>query len=272
MTSPMKKILHIIKVGGNIIDDEARLSEFLNRFASLEGAKVLVHGGGKLATRLAADLKIPQQMVDGRRITDAETLRIVTMVYAGLINKSIVAGLQARNCPSIGLCGADADIIRAHKRQHATTDYGFVGDVDQVDGSRLAALADSGLAVILAPITHDGSGQLLNTNADTIAQETAKALSAYFDTTLIYCFEKAGVLLDAEDDSTCIPTIDPDTFETLKSEGKIFAGMIPKLTNAFQALRSGVGKVVIGKAEDWDRLMSGATGTTITLHPQSHGR
>jgi acetylglutamate kinase len=136
----------------------------------------------------------------------------------------------------------------------------------------LAALADSGLAVILAPITHDGSGQLLNTNADTIAQETAKALSAHFDTTLIYCFEKAGVLLDAEDDSTCIPTIDRDTFETLKSEGKIFAGMIPKLTNAFQALRSGVGKVVIGKAEDWDRLMSGATGTTITLHPQSHGR
>ena len=223
----MKKTLHIIKVGGNIIDDESRLNEFLSRFASLEGAKVLVHGGGKLATRLAADLKIPQQMVEGRRITDAETLRIVTMVYAGLINKSIVAGLQARNCPSIGLCGADADIIRVprrfrsaccgHKRQHATTDYGFVGDVDRVDGDRLAALAESGLAVILAPITHDGNGQLLNTNADTIAQETAKALSTHFDTTLIYCFEKAGVLLDADDDHTCIPSIDPETFETLKA-------------------------------------------------------
>ena len=268
----MKKNLHIIKVGGNIIDDDTRLDAFLSRFASLEGAKVLVHGGGKLATRLAADLKIPQQIVDGRRITDAETLRIVTMVYAGLINKSIVAALQARNCAAIGLCGADADIIRAHKRQHATTDYGFVGDVDRVDGRRLAELADSGLAVILAPITHDGNGQLLNTNADTIAQETAKALSAYFDTTLIYCFEKAGVLLDAEDDSTCIPTIDPVTFETLKDEGKIFAGMIPKLTNAFQALGAGVGKVVIGKAEDWDRLMAGETGTTITLNLHPHGR
>lgn len=267
----MKKVLHILKVGGNIIDDDARLNEFLTRFASLEGAKVLVHGGGKLATRMAADLKIPQQMVDGRRITDAETLRIVTMVYAGLINKSIVAGLQARNCPSIGLCGADADIIRAHKRSHPTTDYGFVGDVDLVDGGRLATLAESGLAVILAPITHDGKGQLLNTNADTIAQEAAKALSGYFDTTLIYCFEKAGVLLDAEDDNTCIPVIDPTTFETLKSEGKIFAGMIPKLTNAFQALQSGVGKVVIGKAEDWDRLMSGASGTTITLNSHPHG-
>jgi len=254
----MKKNLHIIKVGGNIIDDDTRLDAFLSRFASLEGAKVLVHGGGKLATRLAADLKIPQQIVDGRRITDAETLR--------------VAALQARNCAAIGLCGADADIIRAHKRQHATTDYGFVGDVDRVDGRRLAELADSGLAVILAPITHDGNGQLLNTNADTIAQETAKALSAYFDTTLIYCFEKAGVLLDAEDDSTCIPAIDPVTFETLKDEGKIFAGMIPKLTNAFQALGAGVGKVVIGKAEDWDRLMAGETGTTITLNLHPHGR
>jgi acetylglutamate kinase len=267
----MKKVMHILKVGGNIIDDDARLEAFLSHFASLEGAKILVHGGGKLATRLATDLRIPQQMVEGRRITDAETLRIVTMVYAGLINKSIVAGLQARNCPSIGLCGADADIIRAHKRVHATTDYGFVGDVDRVDGQRLAELADSGLAVILAPITHDGNGQLLNTNADTIAQEAAKALSEYFDTTLIYCFEKAGVLLDAEDDNTCIPLINPETFESLKSEGKIFAGMIPKLTNAFQALQSGVGKVVIGKAEDWARLMSGATGTTITLNPGRHG-
>ena len=268
----MKKPLHIIKVGGNIIDDEARLNDFLNPFAKLEGAKVLIHGGGKLATRLAADLKIPQQMVEGRRITDADTLRIVTMVYAGLINKSIVAGLQARNCPSIGLCGADADIIRAHKREHPTTDYGFVGDVDSVDGNRLASWAESGLAVILAPITHDGHGQLLNTNADTIAQETAKALSGHFDTTLIYCFEKAGVLLDAEDDSTCISVIDPQTFESLKTEGKIFAGMIPKLTNAFQALRSGVGKVVIGKAEDWNQLMAGDTGTTITLNPHPHGQ
>ncbi len=257
--------LHIIKVGGNIIDDEQKLQSFLNSFASFPGKKILVHGGGKLATKLAADLNIPQQMVDGRRITDTDTLRIVTMVYAGYINKNIVTILQSKGCSAIGLCGADANIIQAHKRVHPTLDYGFVGDVDNIDADRLSSLLESGLTVVMAPITHDGKGQLLNTNADTIAQEIAKAMSVHYKTTLIYCFEKAGVLMDAEDENTVIPMIDPAAFNKLKTEQKIFAGMIPKLENAFKALESGVNKVVIGNAEAWDTLISGKSGTTITL-------
>jgi acetylglutamate kinase len=257
--------LHIIKVGGNIIDDEIKLQAFLRSFASFKGKKILVHGGGKLATKLAADLHIPQQMVEGRRITDADTLRIVTMVYAGLINKNIVSLLQSNNCPAIGICGADADIIRAHKRIQPTLDYGFVGDVDRVDAEKLSVFLEAGLTVVMAPITHDGKGQLLNTNADTIAQEIAKAMSAQYDSTLVYCFEKAGVLLDAEDETTLIPLINPEGFEKLKAAQKIFAGMIPKLENAFKALHAGVSKVVIGNAETWDELITGRSGTTISL-------
>jgi len=265
MSHDSHRTVNIVKVGGNIIDDEARLDAFLSDFAALPGAHVLVHGGGKLATRLAADLGIPQTMVEGRRITDAATLRIVTMVYAGLVNKSIVAALQAKGRPAIGLCGADADIVRARRRMHATLDYGFVGDVDRVDGQRLSRWLDEGLSVVLAPITHDGQGNLLNTNADTIAQETARALAPLRTTTLAYCFEKPGVLLDAADDHTRIPHIDPATYQRLREEARIFAGMIPKLDNAFDALRSGVGKVVIGQAEALHDLLAGQAGTTITL-------
>ena len=257
--------LHVIKVGGNIIDDENRLEEFLSSFAGSPGGKILVHGGGKLATRLAEDLRIPQQMVDGRRITDADTLKIVTMVYAGFINKNIVASLQSKGCNAMGLCGADAGIVTAHKRVHPTMDFGFVGDVDRVDADTIAGLIDSGLTLVIAPITHDGNGQLLNTNADTIAQEIARALSARFRTTLVYCFEKPGVLMDADDDASLIPHITPGTYEKLKAEKRIFAGMIPKLDNAFSALRAGVDKVVIGKAEDWNGLMDGRSGTKISL-------
>jgi acetylglutamate kinase len=257
--------LHIIKVGGNIIDDEQKLQAFLTSFAEFQGKKILVHGGGKLATKLAADLDIPQQMVEGRRITDADTLKVVTMVYAGYINKNIVSILQSKGCPSIGLCGADANIIQAHKRVHPTLDYGFVGDVDCIDSTRLSNLLESGLTVVIAPITHDGKGQLLNTNADTIAQEIAKAMSGHYRSTLIYCFEKAGVLMDADDEATLIPIIDPAVFIKLKEEQKIFAGMIPKLENAFKALASGVDKVVIGNAEAWDALIAGKSGTTISL-------
>jgi acetylglutamate kinase len=257
--------LYIIKVGGNIIDDAHKLQTFLSSLAAFQGKKILVHGGGKLATKLAADLNIPQQMVDGRRITDADTLRIVTMVYAGYINKNIVSILQSKGCSSIGLCGADANIIQAHKRVHPTLDYGFVGDVDSIDTSRLSTLLESGLTVVMAPITHDGKGQLLNTNADTIAQEIAKAMSALYRSTLIYCFEKSGVLLDAEDESTVISNLDPAAYIKLKTEQKIFAGMIPKLENAFRALESGVKKVVIGNAEAWDELIAGKSGTTISL-------
>jgi len=255
--------LYIIKIGGNIIDDEKKLSSFLKDFSSVEEKKILVHGGGKLATRLAEKLGVEQQLIDGRRITDAETLKIVTMVYAGYINKNIVAALQANHCNAIGLCGADGDAILAHKRRHPILDYGYVGDVDAINTHLLTSLLNQNIAIVFAPITHDQQGQLLNTNADTIAQELAKGLSHDFDINLIYSFDKAGVLLDADDDSTVIHEITPAYYQQLKARQKIFAGMIPKLDNAFAALNSGVKKVIIGKAENLDELITGTTGTTI---------
>ena len=255
--------LHVIKIGGNIIDDEQKLAAFLETFAGIEGPKILVHGGGKLATRLAEKLGIKQQLVDGRRITDAETLKVVTMVYAGYVNKNIVAALQAHHCNAIGLCGADGDVILAHKRQHPVLDYGFVGDVDAINTVLLRNLLQQGISVVMAPITHNQDGQLLNTNADTIAQELAKAMSAFYRVSLIYSFEKSGVLLDANDDNTVIAELKPDRYRELKAKEKIFAGMIPKLDNAFAALQSGVEKVIIGKAEQLNDLISGASGTTI---------
>ncbi|HEY6900504.1 MAG TPA: acetylglutamate kinase [Puia sp.] len=257
--------LSIIKIGGNIIDDEDRLAGFLDSFAAVPGKKILVHGGGKLATKVAEGLGVQQQMVDGRRITDAETLKIVTMVYAGTINKSIVAQLQARGCSAIGLTGADGNAILSHKRTHASIDYGWVGDVDSVNTSLLTSLLMLDKPLVFAPITHDGKGQLLNTNADTIAQELARGLSTGFEVTLVYSFEKSGVLRDASDESSVIGRINPAYYEELKASGAIFAGMIPKLDNAFAALRSGVKKVIIGKAEELPSLLTGATGTTI-LH------
>lgn len=255
--------LFVIKIGGNIIDDEIKLSSFLQSFAKIEGKKILVHGGGKLATKLAKQLGVEQQMIDGRRITDTETLKIVTMVYAGSINKNIVAKLQSHHCNAIGLSGADGNVIKAHKRIHPTIDYGFVGDVDAVNSPLLKSLLEQNIAVVLAPITVDSKGQLLNTNADTIAQETAKALSNLYEVELIYSFEKSGVLLDVHDETTVISTINPSTYKTLKEENKIFEGMIPKLDNAFVALQSGVKKVIIGKAEELDQLISGNSGTCI---------
>lgn len=255
--------LYIIKIGGNIIDDEARLKNFLEDFANLPGKKILVHGGGKLATRMAEELGIEQQMVDGRRITDAATLRIVTMVYAGYINKNIVARLQANNCNAMGLCGADGDIILAHKRSHPVIDYGFVGDVDAINSKLIQTLLESNVSLVFAPLTHDQQGLLLNTNADTIAQELARGMSSLYEVSLIYSFEKAGVLLDANDDNTVIPIITPDYYKELKNQQKIFAGMIPKLDNAFNALKSGVKTVIIGRAEELTRLVSGSSGTRI---------
>ena len=259
----MKAPLYIIKIGGNVIDDEKVLSSFLKNFASIEGKKILVHGGGKLATRLAEKLGIEQQLVDGRRITDAETLKIVTMVYAGYINKNIVAQLQASQCNAMGLCGADGDAILAHKRKHPILDYGFVGDVDAINTSLVTNLLNQNIAIVFAPITHDQQGLLLNTNADTIAQELAKGLSDHFDVSLIYSFDKSGVLLNADDDSTVISEITPSYYKQLKAKQKIFAGMIPKLDNAFTALNSGVKKVIIGKAENLSDLISGSSGTSI---------
>jgi acetylglutamate kinase len=250
-------------MGGEIIDDEAKLSSFIQQITSIHDKKILVHGGGKLATRLAEKLDIPQQMTEGRRITDAETLKVVTMVYAGFINKNIVAKLQALNCNSIGLSGVDGNIIISHKRVHAAIDYGYVGDIDRVNTSLLQYCLDSDLTIVLAPITADLHGQLLNTNADTVAQSTATALAGLYEVELIYIFEKSGVLLDVNDDTTLIPSLNPERYQQLKAEQKIFAGMIPKLDNAFAAVDKGVKKVRIGKAEELKSLLEGRSGTTI---------
>lgn len=255
--------LYIIKIGGNIIDDEEKLASFLRDFASIEEKKILVHGGGKMATRMAEQMGIQQKLVDGRRITDGETLKIVTMVYAGYINKNIVAQLQAHHCNAMGLCGADGDLMLAHKRQHPVLDYGYVGDVDAVNTRLINTLLQSNISLVLAPITHDQQGQLLNTNADTIAQEIAKAMSSSYDVQLIYSFEKNGVLLDVADENSVIPELKPAYYQELKNKNKIFAGMIPKLDNAFAALNSGVNKVIIGKAEQLNELIQGTAGTSI---------
>ncbi|MFI5131920.1 MAG: acetylglutamate kinase [Chitinophagales bacterium] len=258
----MEKLL-VIKIGGNIIDDETKLASFLQAFSEIKEKKILVHGGGKMATALAEKMGVEQKLVDGRRLTDAETLKIVTMVYAGYINKNIVAGLQANHCNAMGLCGADGDSILAHKRNHPVMDYGFVGDVDTINSPLLKNLLDQNIAIVFAPITHDQQGQLLNTNADTIAQELAKGMCGLFDVSLVYSFEKSGVLLDTADDSSVIPEITAAYYQQLKARQKIFAGMIPKLDNAFMALNSGVKKVLIGKAEELARLVNGKTGTAI---------
>jgi acetylglutamate kinase len=256
--------LFLIKIGGNIVDDEEKLSSFLKEFALIEGYKILVHGGGKLATKLAQQLQVPQQMIEGRRVTDAETLKIVTMVYAGLINKNIVAQLQANGCNAIGLSGADGNAILAHKRIiSGTIDYGFAGDIDEVNKDFFRSLVAQNLSLIIAPITHDGKGQLLNTNADTIAQEMAKALSSFFEVHLIYSFEKSGVLLNAEDESSLIETMNRQKYDELKEKALVFAGMLPKLDNAFAALKNGVKKVIIGKAENLQNLIAGKSGTSI---------
>ena len=262
----MRELINIIKISGNIIDDEPGLQSFLKNFASLTGKKILVHGGGKLATKLAERLGVQQQMIDGRRITDGETLKIVTMVYAGYINKNIVAQLQANGCNAIGVCGADANLVPATKRNHPTIDYGYAGDVNssQLSADNWRIFLDNGLYPVVAPITHDTKGILLNTNADTIAQEIAKALSGEYEVNLIYSFEKNGVLLDVNDDNSVISQLGLSSYQKLKQEQKIFAGMIPKLDNAFAALNAGVQKVIIGKAEALNELITGSSGTSIT--------
>lgn len=258
----MKKVT-VIKIGGNIIDDDQKLSNFLQEFSRVNSKKVLVHGGGKLATKLASQLGIEQRMVDGRRLTDEQTLRVVTMVYAGYINKNIVAQLQSKGSNAVGICGADGDAITAHKRLKGHIDYGFAGDIDKVNTDFIGHLLERGNDIVLAPITHDKKGQLLNTNADTIAQEIATAMSERYDVTLVFGFEKAGVLLDTEDDETVIPAIDQSSYAKLKADNVIFAGMIPKLDNAFSAIDRGVKKVIIGKAENIIELIEGTKGTSI---------
>lgn len=257
--------LFVIKIGGNIVDDENKLSSFLQSFAQLKGRKILIHGGGKVATKIGDKLGIESKYVDGRRITDADTIDVVTMVYGGLVNKKIVAQLQAYGCNAIGVTGADANLVPATKRPVKEIDYGFVGDVksEQLTVESWHLLLNSGLTPVVAPLTHDGKGQILNTNADTMAQEVAKVLSRIYNVELIYSFEKAGVLMDANDDTTLIAKINPASYQQLKAAQKIFAGMIPKLDNAFAALNSGVRKVIIGKAENLAELITGTSGTSI---------
>ena len=232
----MKLPLTIVKVGGAVVEDGAQLDSLLSAFAAIEGRKVLVHGGGRRATAIASRLGVESRMVNGRRITDGAMLEVVTMVYGGLVNKDIVARLQARGVNSIGLTGADGGVILSHKRPVKDVDYGFVGDVERVDGSRLSSLIEGGFTPVMAPLTHDGHGQMLNTNADTIAAETAKALAERYDVTLMYCFEKPGVMADPDDDSTLIPVITRQDFKRLKADGTVTGGMLPKLENAFSAI------------------------------------
>ncbi len=247
-----KQELHIIKIGGNVIDNSESLHHFLKDFTALDGYKILVHGGGKVATQLSETLGIEPKLVDGRRITDIETLRVVTMVYGGLINKNIVAQLQWFGTNAIGLTGADGNFIRTKKRPVKTIDYGFVGDIDEksVDLENISKLLDAGFTPVFCAITHDGEGQLLNTNADTIASALAVASSKLYETTLIYCFEKKGVLHDFNDDESIIRYIDPERYEELKKQQIIHSGMLPKLDNAFTAINCGVKAVIIGHSDD----------------------
>lgn len=255
----MKLPLTIVKVGGAVVEDSARLDSLLSAFAAIDGRKVLVHGGGRRATAIASRLGVESRMVDGRRVTDGAMLEVVTMVYGGLVNKDIVARLQARGINSIGLTGADGGVILSHKRPVKDVDYGFVGDVDRVDGSRLASLIEGGFTPVMAPLTHDGHGQMLNTNADTIAAETAKALAERYDVTLMYCFEKPGVMAEPDDDSTLIPVITRQDFRRLKADGTVTDGMLPKLENAFSAIDAGVSRVNITLATAID----GRHGTMV---------
>ena len=242
--------LTIIKVGGKIVEEPETLADLLKRFSGIEGNKVLVHGGGRSATAIAAQLGIESKMVNGRRITDAETLKVVTMVYGGLVNKTIVSKLQALGINALGLTGADMNYMRSEKRPVKEVDYGYVGDVKEVNADLLADLIAKGVVPVLAPLTHDKQGNLLNTNADTIAGEAAKALAKHFEVTLIYCFEKKGVLMDAEDDDSVIPEITQPLFKQYVEKEIIQGGMIPKLENAFDAISSGVKEVVITKADE----------------------
>ena len=242
--------LTLIKVGGKIVEEPDTLQQLLRDFSSIEGHKVLVHGGGRSATKIASQLGIESQMINGRRITDAEMLKVVTMVYGGLVNKNIVAGLQALQVNALGLTGADMNIMRSDKRPVKDVDYGFVGDVKEVNADVLASLIQQGIVPVLAPLTHDKQGHMLNTNADTIAGEAAKALAKYFDVTLMFCFEKKGVLLNEDDDESVIPEIDRASFQKYVAEGIIQGGMIPKLENAFQAIDAGVKEVIITQASE----------------------
>ena len=257
------KAVTVVKIGGNIIDDAAELKQFLVDFSKIEGLKVLVHGGGKSATKMAQSIGLVPQMIDGRRITDGPMLDIAVMIYAGQINKNCVAQLQGNGCNAMGFSGADGNLIQSEKRNHPTIDYGFVGDVQKVNSTLLQTLLETGITPVFCAITHDKKGLLLNTNADTIASELAIALSSRYEVTLIYYFEKPGVLFDSEDDTSVIERMNPALYTKLKSEKAIHSGMIPKLDNCFNSLSNGVQKIKIGHHSLLTN--NAAICTTITL-------
>ncbi|MBA21724.1 MAG: acetylglutamate kinase [Flavobacteriales bacterium] len=254
--------LSVVKIGGNVIEDSAALQSFLTDFAQMQGSKILVHGGGKKATAMAEKMDIPVQMVEGRRITDAQNLDIITMLYGGKINKNIVAQLQNLGCNALGLSGADGNAIQAVKRPVKSIDYGFVGDVVGVNNALFQMLLKGGYTPVCCAITHDQKGQLLNTNADTIAATLAQSLSQSFEVSLWYCFEKQGVLENIDDDGSVIETITPQKYKNLKTAQVIHSGMIPKIDNCFDALANGVNEVKIGAP----KMIAGISQhTTLTL-------
>jgi len=256
----MKEKLTIVKVGGAVVEDDVQLTQLLHDFSAIPGRKLLVHGGGRKATKTAERLGIETHMVNGRRITDAAMLEVVTMVYGGLVNKTLVARLQSHDINAIGLTGADAGIVLSHRRPVVDVDYGFVGDVDHVSSKTLTQLIEAGITPVLAPLTHDGEGHILNTNADTIASETAKALAIQYDVTLIFAFEKPGVLASPDDDSSVIPVITRSLFKQYQEDGTISGGMLPKIENALAAVDAGVSRVIITKSDAID----GHHGTVIS--------
>lgn len=263
------KRLYVIKIGGNVIDNSENLHQFLKDFTALDGYKILVHGGGKVATDLSETMGIETRVIDGRRITDIETLRVVTMVYGGLINKNIVAQLQRYGNNAIGLTGADGDLIRAEKRPVKTIDYGFVGDIDEtsVNTRGVVDLLQAGFTPVFCALTHNGDGQLLNTNADTVASAVAVAMAKAYPTTLVYCFEKKGVLMDINDEDSIIRDINPQRYEELKTKHIIHSGMLPKLDNAFTAIACGVKAVLIGRSDDIGNLQQAQSfGTRLSTH------
>ena len=256
-------MIKVVKIGGNIVDNSEKLEKFLRDFASISGGKILIHGGGKIATAISKSLGIETQMINGRRVTDLETLKVVTMVYAGGINKAIVNRLNSFGCRSVGLCGADGELIVSNKRSAEPIDYGYVGDPKGVNVELVTLLSSNGYTIVIAPITSSGGGELLNTNADTVAQTIAVAVAADgADVELVYCFEKQGVLMDVNDDDSVISKVDASSFLELKQAGVIADGMLPKLENAFKAIESGVGRVVICSAENIARENYGGTAIT----------
>jgi acetylglutamate kinase len=262
-----KEILFVIKIGGNVIDKDANLDSFLNDFSKIQGKKILVHGGGKIATAIGDQLNIQSKYIDGRRITDDQTIDLVTMVYGGLVNKKIVAKLQSIHCNAIGITGADANLLPAKKRPVKEIDFGWVGDVspENINPNTWRLFLENGLTPVAAPLTHDGTGRILNTNADTIASVIGVSLSKLYEVSLVFCFEKNGVLLDVNEEDSVVQHLNPEKYKSLKESNKLFAGILPKIDNSFDAINKGVKEVIIGNSTQLIPLISGTGGTKISM-------